>query len=149
MRRCLLDTTPVTLLAQDQLPGKWVRLWKDLNQGTRRLVLFEALIAEAVSRLTPLEGVGREGATAWIAKLKGLPHVEVHHLSDKDALSAGLIKASNHWDLSLVDSLILEVAASTSSLLVTSDHGLRDAAEVKGVEVSFLPFDTGTESRVN
>lgn len=79
----------------------------------------------------------------WIKEkiywLKSLPKVEIHPLTDSDAIKAGEIKVS-HDDLSLVDCYILSIGKRRNSIILTTDHVIRDAGKKLGIEVNFCSF---------
>jgi len=46
MKKCLFDSTVYSLIFSENIPEKWVRYWKEVCSGTKKLIIFEMLISE-------------------------------------------------------------------------------------------------------
>lgn len=76
-----------------------------------------------------------------IYQLKALPKVEIHTLTDIDAINAGEIKVRYcDYDLSLVDCYLLSVGKSRKCIILTTDHKVRDVGKKINVEIIYHPL---------
>ena len=46
MKRYLFDTNVYSLIFSENIPEKWIRYWKEVRSGRKRLIVFEMLISE-------------------------------------------------------------------------------------------------------
>lgn len=145
MKKCLFDTYAVSLMLSGGLPEKWIRYANEVRKGERILLLFEPLISEIFYKNEPKFGIST--CREKIYWLKSLPKVEIHKLTDTDALDAGEIKIRNsQYDLSLVDCYLLSIGKRRNSIILTTDHGVRDVGKKIGVEVNYYPFSGTSKS---
>lgn len=137
MRSCLFDTNAVSLMFANLTPEKWIRYWKDVRDGRRTLILFEPLVSEVFYQ--SVKKFGLSEAKKKVMWLKSLPHVDIHSLTDVDAFDAGELKL-RYNNLSMVDSFMLSIGKRQGSLILTTDHDIRDAGRKMNIEIDFLPF---------
>lgn len=145
MKKILFDTYVVSLMLSGNLPEKWVRYANEIRKGERILLMFEPLISEIFYKNVPVFGISKcRDKIYW---LKSLPKVEIHTLTDNDALDAGEIKVQQlQYGLSLVDCYLLSIGKRRNSIVLTTDHGVRDVGKKIGVEVKYCLF-TNTDER--
>jgi len=137
MKKIIFDTYVVSLMLSDNLPEKWIKYYNEIRKGERILLLFEPLISETFYK-NELK-FGMSACKQKIYWLKSLPKVEIHTLTDTDAIAAGEIKV-RYDDLSLVDCYLLSIGKRRSSIILTTDHVIRDAGKKLGIEVNFCSF---------
>ena len=139
MRKCLFDTNAVSLMLSGSIPERWVRYSTGVREGKIVLLLFEPLISEIFYKNVPKYGLAE--CRKHILWLKSLPHVEIHSLTDSDAINAGEIKIrQSQYGLSLVDCYLLSIGRHHKSIILTTDHGVRDAGREIGVEIDYHFF---------
>ena len=45
MKKYLFDSNVYSLIFSENIPEKWVRYWKEVRSGTKKLIIFEMLIS--------------------------------------------------------------------------------------------------------
>jgi len=129
------DTMVLFKACEDRLPEKWLRIWKQIRSGTYRLFLTEPVISELYYLIE--ENYGRDSATAKVLALKAMRH-ELQGDPDKLSFLAADLRA-RHNNLSIADRFSIAAAIIYSGRLLTTDHGIRDAARKERCEVDYLP----------
>jgi len=133
-----LFDTMVHVYANNNIPEKWRRQWKEVTVGNKKLILFEPLIAEIMYQMIKEKGDGV--ASNRILWVKGLPNAEIVELNDHIAFAAARIFLKfKKYSISLVDSFSLAIAKSKRAEIFTTDYGLRRAGNDFKVRVNFLP----------
>lgn len=139
MRKCLFDTNAVSLMLSDRIPEKWVRYSTGVREWKIVLLLSEPLISEIFYK--NVSKFGHAECRKHILLLKSLSHVEIHSLTDSDAINAGEIKIRlSQYGLSLVDYYLLSIGRPHKSIILTTDHGVKDAGRKIGVEINYYFF---------
>ena len=139
MKKCIFDTNAVSLIFSKNVPEIWERYVKQVRKGERILLLFEPLISEIFYKNEPNFGISE--CKTRILQLKALPKVEFHTLTDTDAINAGEIKVRyKEYDLSLVDCYLLTVGKHRKSIILTTDHTVRDVGKKIDVEIIYHPL---------
>ena len=135
----LLDTMVLEAFHRSRVPEKWRRPWKDIREGRRTVVLVEELLAELYHQIA--RRTGGDKARHWILWLKRLPRARVCPADDPIAFETGQLYLQFHGpcSLSLADCFALAFARRERVELMTTEVGLRRAAEEIGVLVSWLP----------
>ncbi len=139
MKKCIFDTNAVSLMFSENLPEIWERYVKQVRKGERILLLFEPLISEIFYKNEP--NFGFSICRDKIYQLKALPKVEIHRLTDTDAINAGQIKIRYlDYDLSLVDCYLLSIGKSRKCIILTTDHKVRDVGKKIDIEIIYHPL---------
>lgn len=139
MRNYLFDTNVFSLLFLDKIPEKWSRYWKEIREGSKKLIIFEMLISEILYKNS--KKLGLEKTKDKILEIKSLRNSVIIPVDDNDAFSSGgyMLKL-NKFGLSHVDSYILTLSKRCNARIVTTDPGLKNAGKNIGVEVDYLPL---------
>ncbi len=142
MSGVLLDTMVLGSFHRSRVPEKWRRVWKDVREGRRSVVLAEELLAELYHQDSRVWG--EEATRHWILWLKGLPRAIVRPADDRLAFLAGHLHVRFHGrhGLSLADCFALAFARQERVELLTTEVGLRRAAEELGVRANWLPVSS-------
>ena len=141
MKKYLFDTNVYSLIFSENIPERWVRYWKEVRSGKKKLIIFEMLVSEIFYKNSQKYGFRtmRE-ELGWI---KHLPASEIIEITNTDAFQAAEYMVSLHrFGISLVDSYILTVAQKRHARVVTTDAGIKEAGKKIGLDVDYLPFRT-------
>lgn len=147
MKSYLFDTNVYSLIFSEHIPEKWMRYWKEVRSGRKRLIVFEALISEIFYKNSYY---GFKTMREKLEGIKYLPALEITKISDADAFQAAEYMISLHrFGLSLVDSYILTIAQRDHARIITTDDGIKKAGKNVGLDIDYLPFKSITIKRSN
>jgi predicted nucleic acid-binding protein len=138
MKRYLFDTNVYSLVFSENIPEKWVRYWKEVRSGRKRLIIFEMLISEIFYKNSYY---GFKTVRERLEGIKYLPTLEITKITDTDAFQAAEYMVSLHrFGLSLVDSYILTIAQRNRARIITTDGGIKKSGKKIGLDIDYLPF---------
>ena len=73
MKKYLFDSNVYSLIFSENIPKKWVRCWKEVRSGTKKLIIFEMLISEIFYKNSQEYGFRRmREKLEWVKYLRDL-----------------------------------------------------------------------------
>ncbi|MEW6619906.1 MAG: PIN domain-containing protein [bacterium] len=137
MTNYLFDTMIlVAIICQKKVPEKWYCIWQQIQEKTKKLLLFEPLIAEVFYQLIKIKQ--EHFVKQDILKIKGLPCTSIIKLDDNLSFKAGKIHYQSQ-NISLVDAFSLCIAERYKAIIFTTDYSLKKSAEKLNIKTSYLP----------
>lgn len=136
----LFDTGFITLSPTGRLPEKWIRSWREIQEGFKNAYIIEPIIAEVYYQLLR-RGISKEKVNELIIKFKSVKGLYVKELDNDSAFLAGYYRAKfRELGLSLADCLLLATGYRTRAKIHTTDEKLKIASNRVGIFYNYLPI---------